>query len=134
MTFSVALFNSNAQEANTLTAGVGIGLDYGGLGGQLGYQIDNQWGAFVGLGATFVASGYNLGVKYLLDSKSNQFFLEAMYGYNAIILADNPSGENTREIYYDPSFGGGMDAPNKGGNSFWHFTHVVRFNASRLAS
>lgn len=131
--FGLLLLNSTAlaQSANTATVGLGLGLEYGGFGGQVGYQIDDQLGVFVGFGTAFVSSGYNVGAKYLLKGKSKeQFFLEAMYGYNAIIFVDFPSGGKVRNVYYGPSFGGGVNLPNKGGKSFWHLGLLVPIRSS----
>lgn len=131
VTFLLLNSATEAQSANTLTVGLGLGLEYGGFGGQVGYQIDDQLGVFVGLGTAFVSSGYNVGAKYLLKGKSKeQFFLEAMYGYNAIIFVNNPSGGNIRNVYYGPSFGAGVNLPNKGGNSFWHLAVLLPIRSS----
>lgn len=128
--FALSCFFAKAQSAETVIAGVGIGLEYGGVGGHLGYQIDDQFGAFVGLGTAFASTGYNFGVKYLLPGDPNQqFFLEGLYGYNAVILVDRPAGD-VRETFYGPSFGGGVNLHNKGGTTFWHFALLIPIRSS----
>ncbi|MEQ9402742.1 MAG: hypothetical protein RIM99_04075 [Cyclobacteriaceae bacterium] len=122
---------TNAQEANSATVGLGLGLEYGGIGGQLAYQADDQFGVFVGLGTALASTGYNVGLIYLLKGKSKErFFLEAMYGYNGVIIVDDPVGGDIRKTYYGPSFGGGVNLDNKGGNSFWHFAVLIPIRSS----
>ena len=116
--------------------GIGLGLDYGGVGiNFLGYS-DNHLGAFLGLGYNFVGLGYNAGLKYRFNKEnqkphSTSFYALAMYGYNASIkITSNniytPNSTLFQKIYYGPTFGVGFDRRgsqyNKG---YWSFAFLI---------
>jgi hypothetical protein len=66
--------------------GLGVGLPYGGFGTKLSVNPVNQLSAFLGLGYNTVGVNYNAGLQYIVPSKKQtEFFLTAMYGYNAVI-------------------------------------------------
>lgn len=97
-------------EMDKLTFGLGMGLDYGGFGGNLlVYPIENI-GLFGGVGYAMAGVGYNFGTKIRIISKKQSgvnFYLQGMYGYNAAIAVSGASQYN--KIFYGPSFGIGID-------------------------
>ena len=125
------------KDYDMISAGVGVGLDYGGLGVNLMAYKDEKLGAFVGLGYNVVGAGFNAGVKYRFlkeESKSRVIpFLTAMYGYNGVIKVTSSapggySSSNTvyEEIFYGPSFGFGLDKKRYEYNmGYWSFEVIV---------
>ena len=125
------------NDYDMISAGIGAGLDYGGLGINFLAYKNEKIGAFVGLGYNVVGAGFNAGIKYRFlkeGSKSRVIpFLTAMYGYNGVIKVSSSSSggfssSNTsyEEIFYGPSFGFGLDKKRYGYNmGFWSFEILV---------
>ncbi|MFT4661937.1 MAG: hypothetical protein ACI8XB_002219 [Patiriisocius sp.] len=99
---------------------MGIGLDHGGIGIQVGGNVSNGVYLFGGIGYALIGIGANVGTKIQLKSEGSSSktipFLEGMYGYNAVIAVKNASGLN--KAFYGPSFGGGLDFYSNSGNFF----------------
>lgn len=94
-----------------LTFGIGIGFDYGGIGGNIIFYPQRNIGLFLGLGYPYAGFGYNVGLKLRLMPKAKinnitPYFM-GMYGYNAAVYVQND--EDLSKIFYGPSFGLGMD-------------------------
>lgn len=92
--------------------GLGTGFDYGGmLGGNLTYEHDRNLAVFAGSGLTYAGMGYNVGVRYRANRKSDtpRFapYAVAMYGYNAMLAVENQQSLN--RLFYGPSVGIGLD-------------------------
>ncbi len=141
----IITINCNAQSKTSdqfkdydmFSAGVGAGLDYGGLGVNLLAYKDEKLGGFVGLGYNIVGVGVNAGIKYRFlkeESKSRVIpFVTAMYGYNGVIKVTSSasggfSSSNTiyEEIFYGPSFGFGLDKKRYEYNmGYWSFEVIV---------
>lgn len=94
--------------------GIGIGLDYGGMGCQiLGYPQKNI-GILLGFGYNGLALGYNVGLKSrLLFRKSNPTispFVLGMYGYNAGVDVKGPTYyTNIQKQFNGYTIGLGLD-------------------------
>ncbi|MEQ9303239.1 MAG: hypothetical protein RJQ14_04930 [Marinoscillum sp.] len=125
-----------AKEINSISAagygsfGLGIGLPYGGLGGQFGYNVSDRFNSFLGVGYNFVELGFNIGVAYdfaILNRTS--FYVSGMGGYNAVTLIQGL--EEYNETFFGPSFGIGMkfNGKKREGN-FWQFGLVVPFKSA----
>lgn len=118
------VLNSQAQEANSLALGAGIGLEYGKLGGQLIYQFD-KLGVFAAGGYTKGGAAYNAGFKYFMPGGASKeiYYLAVMYGTNGFLLGEKPFGreDEFEEIYFGPTFGGGIDIESKSGNFYYNF-------------
>ncbi len=123
---------------NPLSVGIGVGLDYGGLGADVLFTPYQGLGVFVGLGYNMVGLGWNTGIKVLLkdaksDKKVTPYFV-GMYGYNAVIKAQgvrtiyNISGADIAEDYRGFSFGGGLDWRTAKG--VWSFKLLVPIRSS----
>ncbi len=118
---------SFAQDSNA-SLGLGLGFDYGGLGAQVAVKTSDEFALFAGLGTAIAGPGYNLGARYFIESKRpEQFYVHAMYGYNAVIVIQGMSEAN--KVYYGPSIGGGINLPNKN-NTFWEFALNIPFRPS----
>ena len=118
LTASLSVQNSLAQtpfQASTpldqVSIGIGAGLDYGGIGGNLNYYPTKSIGLFAGLGYAIAGVGVNGGLKFRYIPKKPEARVRpyglAMYGYNAGIAVLNASQHN--KLFYGPSFGAGID-------------------------
>jgi hypothetical protein len=105
-----------------INAGIGFGLDYGGIGGRLAYQPLTAIGLFAGAGYNLNDIVYNFGVKSpLFTNNIMELYLTGMYGYNAVLLV---SGAVTkRQTFYGFSAGGGVE---------WHITRRTFWNFELL--
>jgi len=135
ITASLSVQNSLAQtpfQASTpvdqVSIGIGAGLDYGGIGGNLNYYPTKSIGLFGGLGYAIAGVGFNGGLKFRYIPKKPEARVRpyglAMYGYNAGIAVLNASQHN--KLFYGPSFGAGMDihrSPQKRG--YWSISIFV---------
>jgi hypothetical protein len=106
--------------------GIGIGMDYGGIGGNLLFYPQRNVGIFGGVGYAIAGVGYNVGGKFRLVSEKGKgrvvpYFM-AMYGYNTAIAVTNQTDLN--KLFYGPTFGLGIDLRGKR-KSYWSIALVV---------
>ncbi|HWR75222.1 MAG TPA: hypothetical protein VN276_06270 [Bacteroidales bacterium] len=114
---NTALLNELVLKANSvvtfdkISIGLGIGQDYGGVGGSFLYYPQRNFGLFCGIGYNLASVGYNLGVKsrIALGSSTSHVLLSflAMYGYNAVIRVQDYQDLN--KVFYGPTIGAGVD-------------------------
>jgi hypothetical protein len=95
---------------DVIDLGLGLGLDYGGIGGNLTVYPDKHLGIFAGFGYALAGVGLNGGVKFRFVS-ADKFtkwapFLTAMYGYNAAIVITN--AQELNKLFYGPTIGAGV--------------------------
>jgi hypothetical protein len=95
------------------TIGLGLGLDFGGIGANVTVYPQKNIGLFLGGGYALAKYGFNAGVKfrYIVHDDTAQPFIAAMYGYNTAIVVDNALGFN--KLFYNFSFGFGFDIKSK---------------------
>lgn len=135
---SIEYFNGNGQIPNKFdkfSPGVGLGLDYGGIGLNMLIYPQNNIGVFGGLGYAFAGAGFNAGVKARIvsdfsKSKASTYGL-MMYGYNTLIIIKNAS--NLNKLFYGPTIGVGFDYkshPDK--NNYWSFALLVPLRGSKV--
>jgi hypothetical protein len=109
-----------------ISAGLGFGLDYGGLGANILLYPHRNVGVFFGIGYNFVKTGVNSGVKarIILGNSSSNIGLSAlaMYGYNAAIGVSNRPDLN--KVFYGFSLGIGIDYRPWGGTDDYAFTGI----------
>lgn len=100
--------------------GVGLGVDYGGIGVRGTFKPIKQLGLFAAGGYNLNSFGFNAGAQwYLTQHKRHNFFLTGMYGYNAVIVV---SGDiNDKATYYGFSAGVGYQVTTKNNLNFWNF-------------
>ncbi len=122
------------------SVGIGLGLDYGGIGVNfLGYP-SNHLGAFLGLGYTIIGLGYNAGIKYRFNddnvqSHTNSFYVLAMYGYIAAMKVPDINDNNTlyQKTFYGPTFGLGCDKRgSQNSKGYWSFALLVPIRNSEF--
>lgn len=112
------------------TFGVGLGLDYGGIGGNLSVYPSKNFGLFAGAGYALAGVGFNGGLKYrFLPDASASPFIMGMYGYTTAIQVSN--AEDLNKFFYGPSFGIGIDSRGRGGKrGYWSLALVVPVRGS----
>jgi hypothetical protein len=105
--------------------GLGLGIDYGGIGIRGTFKPIQQLGLFAAGGYNLNSIGFNAGAQWHFVQKNrHNFFLTGMYGYNAVIIV---SGDiNDKATYYGFSAGVGYQLTTKKSNlNFWNFELLV---------
>ncbi len=97
--------------------GLGLGLDYGGLGSQLTVTFLQQYKFFIALGYNLSEDpGFNIGIKanfFNIQKRVNPY-IGFMYGYNTVIQVTvynyyGISSQGYTDVYDGPSFQGGIE-------------------------
>ncbi|WP_276369111.1 hypothetical protein [Chryseolinea sp. H1M3-3] len=114
------------EQHSKLNLGLGIGLDYGGIGGRITFLPTKRLAVFGGIGYALVDFGYNVGaqVRFAPDNKFCPTF-GVMYGYNGVIKVQNAAAYD--KIYYGTSLSGGMEFHFGGRANFMNLELVVPF-------
>lgn len=108
--------------------GLGLGLDYGGIGANFLVYPQKNIGIFAGGGYAIAGFGYNVGTKIRITSASKvQTYVTAMYGYNTAIYVTNATQHN--KIFYGVSPGFGIDLRTKP-NRYFSFAILVPVRGS----
>nr|MCU0382909.1 hypothetical protein [Cyclobacteriaceae bacterium] len=91
--------------------GIGLGVNYGFLGGQVQYFPNKNIGIFAGGGYALIGFGYAIGTEIFIqpDKRVSPFF-SGMYGTNGVIVVDGFSEAN--KIYSGFSIGFGVRFDN----------------------
>jgi hypothetical protein len=114
--------------------GIGIGLDYGAIGGRFAFRPSPKVALLAGLGYNLNGLGYNFGAALRLSpGKRTVPYLSAIYGYNGVIVIDGASQYN--KTYYGPSVGFGLEfhSKKKTGNYF-NLEMFVPFRSSEFTN
>jgi hypothetical protein len=114
--------------------GIGLGMDYGGIGINALFYPQKNIGFFGGIGYAIAGVGFNAGLKWRLvtaEHTSSWFpYLLGMYGYNAAIAVTNASEYN--KIFYGPTFGFGLDYHNPRNSGYWTFSLLIPIRGSEV--
>jgi hypothetical protein len=103
--------------------GLGMGMDYGGIGLRATFKPIPRLGSFAAGGYNLNAAGFNVGGQWYFPQKKHAFYLTAMYGYNAVIVV---SGDiNDKGTYYGVSAGAGFQLNSQHKRNFWNFELLV---------
>lgn len=111
--------------------GIGIGLDFGGIGINLTQYLGETLGVFGGIGYNLDKVGYNLGTKLRLhkmfNCKKSAPFLLAMYGYNAVAIIQDRAGDmGPKKTFYGPTYGIGFDyRSTTSSTNYWTFSFLI---------
>lgn len=94
--------------------GIGLGLDYGGIGIKAEFVLADWLGVFGGFGYNLISPVYNAGASFkLMPQKKATPVILAMYGYNAGLKIKNvsPFGQNEilSKTYYGFTAGAGVE-------------------------
>lgn len=107
------------EEGAKANLGIGLGLDYGGIGARISGLPTPKIALFAGVGYNFVGTGFNFGGLFrLAPNKRVCPFFGAMYGYNAAIIIEGLKEAN--KSFYGPSFGGGVEFKKRKNNNFFN--------------
>jgi hypothetical protein len=119
------------EAESKMNLGLGIGLDYGGIGGRVTFLPLKRLAVFGGIGYALVDFGYNVGAQYrfIPDNRICPTFA-FMYGYNGVIKIQNASEYD--EIYYGTSISGGMEIHFGGKDNFMNVELVVPFRSKEF--
>ena len=117
--------NADVDESfSKANLGIGIGLDYGGIGGRLSITPSRNFGLFGGVGYAIAGVGYNVGLNGLFNYKKRaQGYLTGMYGYNAALLVTGTV--EFKKLYYGITFGGGLLLHSRNGQNYWNFGLLI---------
>src|SRR5688572_29109217 len=103
----------NKKQARTVIyGGIGLGLDYGGMGFKIEYLPIKNIGIFAGAGLNLDQIGYNGGLSWkILPDKTSTPFVIVMYGYNAVLKVTSPFNgfPVLDKTYYGFTAGAGYD-------------------------
>jgi len=116
-----------------VSLGLGLGFDYGGIGGNIIVYPQKNIGLFFGGGYAIVGFGYNAGIKLRLVRESHAVdpFFVGMYGYNAVVYV--PDNTQYNKIFYGPTFGAGIDLHKRGASlGYWTFAIMVPIRNSEV--
>lgn len=104
--------------------GLGIGIDYGGIGTRFTLLPSKHVMAFVALGYNFDGPGLNGGIGYLVNpDKRTCVYFAGMYGYNGVIVVQNASQYNG--TYYGPSFAIGCQLRDKALRNYFNLELII---------
>jgi hypothetical protein len=111
-----------------VSAGLGLGLDYGGIGGNFLVYPQKNIGLFGGVGYPIVGVGFNAGLKVRIIPKNPKaatlLYALAMYGYNAAIQVKKLAELN--KLFYGPTFGIGLDVrASRKSKDYWTFALLI---------
>jgi hypothetical protein len=110
--------------------GLGLGMDFGGVGGKLEYMFLDYAGLFTGVGYNFYGFGFNGGVMLkAMPSKDFTPYLSGMYGYTGVVSIENASEYD--RIDYGFSLGGGLEFKTKNQNA-WQIGIVKPFRSQQF--
>jgi hypothetical protein len=90
-------YKKDGGDVDQVAIGVGLGFDFGGIGGNFLVYPQENIGLFAGGGYTPAGFGYNVGAKFRFATKSSSRFhpyLTGTYGYNAAIAVSNAAQYN----------------------------------------
>ncbi|MDR0754315.1 MAG: hypothetical protein LBF04_02890 [Prevotellaceae bacterium] len=112
--------------------GLGIGFDYGGIGGKIEYLPTKHFGLFGGLGYNFLSIGWNAGVTYKIQpDKKVSPNLMVFYGYNAVFTGNNSYAKRYEMTSYGLTFGVNLDVKVKNGDK-WSFGLFFPLRSSKF--
>ncbi len=115
---------------NQVDIGIGIGMDYGGIGIRGTYLPINKLGLFASAGYNLNGLGFNAGAQWLFPKRRHAFFLTGMYGYNAVMVLTEVIED--KATYYGVSIGGGyqLHVGNKG--NYWNWELLIPIRNSNF--
>lgn len=138
--FLLCSFRLTAQENlpaplvnDKTTFGLGLGLDYGGIGLNVLTYPNKNIGLFGGLGYALAGIGFNAGAKFRIVSKKHHTdpYALVMYGYNTSFKVKNAG--NFDKLFYGPSVGFGLDFRSKRMKSnYWTVALLVPIRGSEV--
>lgn len=99
--------------------GIGLGLEYGGLGGCFSYAAHENIQLLLGAGYAVAGVGWNAGVQARLVPGRARPYVAGIYGTNGFIMVEGADWLNG--TYLGPSVGAGFEMRNRRSHKFWRF-------------
>ncbi|MDR0754317.1 MAG: hypothetical protein LBF04_02900 [Prevotellaceae bacterium] len=119
-------------ESQDIYLGLGIGFDYGGIGGKIEYLPTKHFGLFGGLGHNMLSVGWNMGATYkILPDRKASPNLTVLYGYNGTYIGEDSYAEKYNMTSYGFTFGATIDVKTKNGNK-WSFGLFFPIRSSKF--
>ena len=119
---------SSIKAESKVNIGLGIGLDYGGIGGRITFLPIKRVGVFASLGYALVEVGYNVGAQLRIIPDNRLCpTIGLMYGYNGVIKVQNASGFD--KMYFGTSLSAGLEIHFKGKPNYLNVELVVPFRS-----
>jgi hypothetical protein len=120
------------EDDSKASFGIGVGQDYGGIGGRFTYVPTPHLGIYGSGGFALAGFGYNIGLLLRMQpAKKVVPTANLMYGYNAVIVVQGASQFN--KLYYGPSLGFGFISKNRNDlRNYWHFELLIPFRPSEF--
>jgi hypothetical protein len=133
-------YKSNQEQKysiDRISLGLGMGLDYGGIGGNAFFDYKRYFGFLGGVGYDFTGFGYNVGCKYkfIIEETMSQGYpyLLLLYGINTVI--DVTSMPNLSKRINGLTIGLGFDYKFKAKNrGYWSFGILAPIRDSRYTN
>ena len=115
---------------NPTYIGLGLGMDFGGVGGKLEHMLLDYAGFFLGGGYNFAGLGLNGGlmIKPLAKKQVTPYIL-GMYGYTGTIIIQNASQLNMTD--YGFSIGSGLEIKTENLN-VWQIGIILPFRSQKF--
>jgi hypothetical protein len=116
------------EAESKMNIGLGIGLDYGGIGGRITFLPLKKLAVFGGIGYALADFGYNLGTQFrFAPDKTVCPVFGLMYGYNGVIKVQGASKYD--KVYYGVSVSGGIEIHFGGRDNFMNVELLVPFRS-----
>src|SRR6185295_242043 len=87
--------------------GIGLGMDYGGLGVRMSFLTAHFLAVFFAVGTNFAGPGLNGGISFRIPTGNPNPYVSFMYGYNAVVIVEDAPSMN--KVFYGPSISGGVE-------------------------
>ena len=110
--------------------GIGLGMDYGGLGLRGTLVPIKQLGLFASAGYNLNGLGMNAGAQWLITKRRHTFLLTGMYGYNTVMSVEGDI--NDKGTYYGITAGIGYQLRVGSNGNFWNWEVLVPFRNSNF--
>ena len=122
--------NGDTVRKPTILGGLGIGIDYGGIGFRAEYQPVRHLGIQGCLGYNLNGLGYNFGASYYpFPDWKVQPYVTGLYGYNAVIVVSG-FPEYTKTYYgFSAGLGFALRTSNKGNKLVFELFKPFRHQA-----
>jgi len=99
-----------ANKTDKLSIGLGMGLDFGGYGGNLAFYPQKNIGIYIGVGYVKSYPGLNAGIKLRTTTLTKDLinpYITAMWGYNGVAVDEEEPERNM--MSFGPTFGIGVE-------------------------
>ena len=122
--------HADSGSKSEVNIGLGIGMDYGGIGIRGTFLPVERLGLFASAGYNLNGVGYNAGAQWRFPKKRHALFLTGMYGYNAVLIVSGDIAD--KGTYYGVTVGAGYQLKAGPKGNFWNWEILVPFRNSNF--